>query len=158
MKQAQLLLLSLFACTSALNCQQWIDGATNPEKIPDSRAYIFLFQALAPGPSELASSYLKRAQGYVNDHTSLDEAERGILLDFSNAFYLAGIELANQRNIVLKAGHPSSNAEVLRLRVAYEDKALTLGQALKSRLSVKGRETLEKHIAYIKAHSRIVAK
>lgn len=158
MRRLQLFFASLFVLAQAMNAQQWIDGATNPEKIPDSRAYIFLFQALSPRPNELADGYLKRTTAYISSHTTLDEADRAILIQASNEFYLSALELARQRNALPKSAAPASNPDWIRLRKAYEDKALATALAMKSRLSAKGRQALDEHIGYVKSHSRILVK
>jgi len=126
-----------------------IDGAKNPEKIPDHVAYSLLFDLIAGRPTEAEKN---RIRSYIRQ-MGLEGADVDALIAAAEEYYNRESVLGQQADEIKARTHPNHSPlasqekqELKRLQKRQEGIANEIAASLQYRLSADGLAKVRQHI------------
>lgn len=136
-------------CAGAAMGQRIVDGAVNPEMIPDAAAYELLFRILNPGKNEHPVIYRDRVKTYLSNLVQLNELEGFILHEAARRYDYHLGELAQK---------VTSASALEQMRNERDAMVMRLADEVKGRLGADGKAKLARHLEHIKRNTKRMVK
>jgi hypothetical protein len=136
-------------CAGAALGQRMVDGAVNPEMIPDAAAYELLFRVLNPARNEHPLIYRDRVKTYLSNLVQLNELEGFILHEAARRYDYHLGELAKK---------VTSASALEEMRKERDAMVLRLAEEVKGRLGEDGKAKLARHLEHVKRNTKRMVK